>query len=171
MLSEMIDKLTKSIEEVATGRSFETDVALATAADLRRLSAGWNFDWKREQSEREVYRLIAPAVGSTIQGLISLEHRDDHVFVNLLESHPRNVGRRKKYTGVAGNLMAFAAKLSRDAEFGGFVAFVAKTQLMAHYELTLGASRVGRSTKMIIDETAATKLIEQYFGGHHGIDS
>ena len=66
MLSEPIDKLTKSIEEVATGRSFDMDIAQATAADIRRLSAGWNFDWKQERSEREVYRLIAPAIGSTI---------------------------------------------------------------------------------------------------------
>ncbi len=171
MLEVVIDKLTKSIEEVATGRSFDTNIARVTAADIRRLSAGWNFDWKQERSEREVYRLIAPAVGPTIQGLISLERRDDHVFVNLLESHPHNVGRKKKYAGVPGNLMAFAAKISQDAGFGGYVAFVAKTALVAHYESTLGASRVGRSTKMIINGAAATKLIQQYFGGQHGIDS
>ena len=93
------------------------------------------------------------------------------MFVNLLESHPKNVGRRKKYAGVAGNLMAFAARLSRDAGFGGFVAFVAKSELIAHYELTLGAYRIGRTARMIIDEAAATKLIQQYFGGRHGIDT
>jgi hypothetical protein len=171
MIESEIDKLTKSIEEVATGLSFDTDIALAKATDIHRLAAGWNFDWKQERSEREVYRLIAPAVGSTIQGLISLERREDHVFVSLLECHPQNVGRKKKYAGVAGNLMAFAAKLSQDTGFGGFVAFMAKSELIAHYELTLGASRVGRSARMIIDEAAAAKLIHQYFGGHHGTDS
>ena len=171
MLSEPIDKLTKSIEEVAIGQSFDTDITPATATDIRRLGKNWNFDWKQERSEWQVYRLIAPAVNATIQGLISLALRDDHVFVNLLESHPQNVGRGKKYAGVAGNLMAFAAKLSRDAGFGGFVTFVAKTELIAHYEWTLGAFRVGRSAKMIVDRAAAKKLIQQYFGGHHGIDS
>ncbi len=171
MLGEKIDKLTRSIEEVTTGQSFDTDITLATAADIRRLSAGWNFDWKQERVEHEAYKLVAPEVGPAIQGLMSLDRMPDHVHVNLLESNPQNVGRRKKYEGVAGNLVAFAAKLSLELGFGGAVSFIAKSALFSHYEKTLGARRLGRSQRMVIEEPQALRLIEQYFGGQHGIDS
>ena len=171
MLREKIDKLTKSIEEVATGHSFDTDIVLATAADIRRSKSKWIFDWHQERNEYEVYKLVAPKVGPAIQGLMSLHRMPDHVHVNLLESNPQNVGRRKKYDGVAGNLVAYAAKLSLELGFGGAVSFDAKSELISHYEKTLKAKRVGRSQRMVIEEPEAMALIEQYFGDHHGIDT
>ena len=171
MLDVEIDELTESIQDALTGDRFDTRIKVATVADIRRLSKKWTFDWKQEHQEREVFRLIAPAIGATTQGLISLERHKDHVFVNLLESHPQNVGRSKRYAGVPGNLMAFAAKLSFDDGHGGFVVFVAKTELIEHYQVTLGAVRIGRSARMIINEPAAMKLIDKYFGGYDGTNT
>lgn len=171
MLNEPIDKLTKSIEEVATGESFDTDITPATATDIRRLGKDWNFNWKQESKQHEVFKLVAPQPGADTQEMMSLNRMPDHVHLNLLESHPQNVGRAKKYEGVAGNLVAFAAKLSLELGFGGAVSFDAKTVLIAHYEKTLGAQRIGRSQRMVIEEPQAKALINQYFGGQHGTDT
>lgn len=47
--------------------------------------------------------------------------------------------------------------------YDGFVAFEAKTGLIAHYRKTLGAVQLGRSARMIIAAEAALKLYQKYF--------
>jgi hypothetical protein len=47
-----------------------------------------------------------------VQGVTSLTLKPDHVFLNLIESAPFNKGESKVYESVAGNLVAFACKLS-----------------------------------------------------------
>src|SRR5690606_4168729 len=97
-----------------------------------------------------------------IQGLISLSIETDHVFMNLLESAPFNLGRNKLYEGVPGNLVAFACKVSFQKGFDGFVAFTAKTKLIKHYEETLGAYHF-KNQRMIVNTDAARKLVIKYF--------
>lgn len=97
-----------------------------------------------------------------IQGLISLEVKPDHVYMHLVESAPFNKGRSKIYTGVPGNLIAFACKLSFQRGHEGNVSFLSKTQLVQHYIDSLGAMHIGGRI-MIIDTTAALKLINKYF--------
>ena len=82
--------------------------------------------------------------------------------MNLIESAPFNYGKPKLYEGVPGNLVAFACKESWDKGYEGFVAFVSKTKLIAHYEKTLGAHFIG-GQRMAIGSAAAVKLINQYF--------
>lgn len=64
-----------------------------------------------------------------IQGLISFTIRVDNVFMNLVESAPFNIGRNKIYEGVAGNLVAFACKISFLNNLQGFVSFSLKDQI------------------------------------------
>jgi len=66
------------------------------------------------------------------------------------------------YTGVPGNLVAFACKLSFDKGYEGYLAFDAKTVLVRHYQETLYATHF-KGTKMIIETSAALRLINQYF--------
>ncbi|MBI1783162.1 MAG: hypothetical protein HYR66_17620 [Sphingobacteriales bacterium] len=46
----VIDKITESIEEVSTGKSFETEIILASVDEIRKVHKkdGWLFNWKRE---------------------------------------------------------------------------------------------------------------------------
>jgi hypothetical protein len=97
-----------------------------------------------------------------IQGLLSITIEDDYVFMDLLESAPFNIGENKLYEGVAGNLVAYACKVSFQKGFEGFVAFTAKTNLIKHYEKTLGAFHF-KNQRMIIDSNAAKRLVEKYF--------
>ena len=161
------DKLTNSIENVVTGDSFLTDVSVITLADLKTITKknNWQFDWKSEykQPEREVYKLTIVNNQLIIQGLVSLEIKSDHVYMHLVENAPFNKGRIKMYAGVAGNLVAFACRLSFQRGHQGNVSFHSKTQLVQHYIDSLGATHVGGRI-MIIHTVAALKLIDKYFG-------
>ena len=66
------------------------------------------------------------------------------------------------YSGVAGNLVAFACKLSFQRGHEGNVSFLSKSQLVDHYEKTLGAFHFGGRV-MIIETQSALKLINKYF--------
>ena len=169
MIDEFIDKLTESIEDAQTGRSFPTVISVASLDDLSGLANdGWRFDWVQQLSEGEVYKLTVPELGRSIHGLISISRGEGFVQANLIESHPENVGRNKRYAGVAGNLFAYAARLAFELGFQGFVAFEAKTELISHYEQSLGARRICDSQRMYLDEEAATKLVAKYFGANYG---
>jgi hypothetical protein len=97
-----------------------------------------------------------------IQGLISLEFKFDHVYLQLVESAPFNKGKSKVYAGVPGNLVAFACRLSFQRGFEGNVSFISKTKLINHYTKSLGAAHVGGRI-MIIETQAALRLIDKYF--------
>ena len=122
------------------------------------------FNWKEEYKnpKRELYKLTIVNNSAIVQGLISLEIRQDHVYMHLLENAPFNKGNSKVYEGVAGNLVAFACKLSFQRGYEGNVSFISKTQLIEHYEKTLGAFHFGGRI-MIIETKAALKLINKYF--------
>ena len=161
-----VDKLTNSIENIVTGDSFATDISIVTLVDLKEITKKnkWQFDWKFEykQPERDVYKLTIVNNQQIIQGLISLEIKPDHVYMHLVESAPFNKGKSKMYAGVPGNLVAFACKLSFQRGHEGNVSFFSKTQLVQHYINSLGAMHIGGRI-MIIDTTAALKLIDKYF--------
>ena len=161
-----IDELTNSIKNVISGDSFATEIARITKPDLKTITKknGWQFDWILELKypERDVYKLTILNNQLIIQGLISLEVKSDHVFMHLVESAPFNKGKSKIYSGVPGNLVAFACKLSFQRGHEGNIAFISKTQLIDHYVETLGAVHFG-GRLMIIDTNAALKLINKYF--------
>lgn len=161
-----IDRLTDSILNTISGDSFPTEISRLTKTDLKQVSKknGWNFNWKQEleNNSREVYKLTIVNNPGIIQGLISFTIKSDHIYMDLLESAPFNLGRNKLYEGVPGNLVAFACKVSFQYSFEGFVAFTAKTQLIQHYEKTLGAYHFGNQL-MIIQTSNAQQLIDKYF--------
>ena len=162
----IIDRLTDSILNTISGDSFQTEISTLKMSDLPNISkkSKWNFDWNVEFNDlaKEVYKLTIVNNPTIIQGLLSVSIEQDHVFMNLLENAPFNLGKNKLYEGVAGNLVAFACKLSFQNGFDGFVAFTAKTDLVKHYEKTLGAYHF-KNQRMILDTKAASHLVTKYF--------
>jgi hypothetical protein len=162
----IIDRLTNSILNTVSGDSFPTEVIRLSKSDLKYITQkkGWNFNWKREFDEikKEVYKLTIVNNPSIIQGLLSLTVEQDHVFMDLLESASFNIGKHKIYEGVAGNLVAYACKISFQKGFEGYVSFTAKTKLIDHYEKTLGAYHF-KNQRMIIETQASRILVEKYF--------
>lgn len=165
-LDFIVDKLTNSIENVVTEDSFPTDITLISREDLKLITKtkGWLFNWKDEFKEpaRDVYKLTIVNNPRVIQGLISLEVKQDHVYMHLVESAPFNKGKSKMYSGVPGNLVAFACKLSFQRGHEGNVSFLSKNQLIEHYQNSLGAKHFGGRI-MIIENQSALKLINKYF--------
>ncbi len=163
-----VDKITNSIENVITGDSFATHISLVTTEDLKKIGKkqGWVFNWKNEfkQPNKSVYKLTIASSPNIIQGLISLTPipNEKHVFMHLIESSIFNRGKNKVYKGVAGNLVAYACKLSFEIGGHGFVSFVSKTKLITHYVQTLGATHFGGHL-MIIPTESALKLTGKYF--------
>ena len=165
-LDFIIDKLTNSIQNTISGDSFQTEVSTFTIKDLKQTTKknGWQFNWKQElaNNRREVYKLTIVNNVDIIQGLISFTIKSDHIYMDLIESAPFNLGRNKIYEGVAANLVAFACKVSFQRGFEGFVSFTAKTKLIEHYEKTLGAYHFGNHL-MILETKVSTILVEKYF--------
>jgi hypothetical protein len=161
-----IDKLTNSIENVVTGDSFVTEVSILLKEELKNINkkSGWLFNWKNEfkNPERDIYKLTILGNPKVIQGLLSLEVKMDHVYIHLLENSPFNRGDEKMYAGVAGNLVAFACKVSFQRGYEGNVSFMSKTQLIEYYKKSLGAFHFGGRI-MIIETKSALKLIGKYF--------
>lgn len=165
-LDFIVDKLTNSIENVVTGDSFKTEISVLAKSELKLVTKknGWVFDWRKELKEpsRDIYKLTIVGNPLVIQGLMSIEVKEDHVYMHLVESAPYNKGKTKMYSGVPGNLVAFACKVSFQRGHEGNVSFISKTQLIDHYEKTLGALHFGGRI-MIIETVAALKLIDRYF--------
>jgi hypothetical protein len=82
--------------------------------------------------------------------------------MDLIESSKFNKGEKKLYKRVAGNLVAFACKVSFESGYHGVVSFIAKTQLINHYTDTLGAKLFG-GNRMFIDSREAYVLTKKYF--------
>lgn len=157
-----IDKLTNSIVNAVTSEVFETEFAKVTSKEIKKTD--WLFDWHMELKNKnnEVYKMTTVENKNIIQGLVSLQKREEFIYVSLVENAKFNRGKNKIYVGVGGNLFAFACKVSKEGGHEGFVGFDAKTLLIEHYNKTLGAERA-LGQRMIISDFNADILINQYF--------
>ena len=82
--------------------------------------------------------------------------------MHLIESASHNIGKSKKWIGVAGNLVAFTCKMSFEAGFAGAVGFLAKTRLIEHYADKFGANLIYKK-RMSISGNSAGKLVDSYY--------
>ena len=164
-LDFIIDKLTNSIQNSFTGEVFDTEIVRLTLKDTKQIKeADWQFNWQKELKDKtkEVYKLTTVNNPTIIQGILSIEDKQDHVFMHLIESAKFNKGKDKVYFGVPGNLVAYACKVSIEKGYEGFLAFDAKSVLIKHYQESLHATHF-RGLRMFIETSAALKLISQYF--------
>ena len=161
-----IDELGSSVVGHATGNVLPTVVVpfkLLTFRHQAQLTA-WRFDWLAESKQRARSVVALLVHGSrTIQGMMSFEPAEGFVFVHLVESAPHNVGSNKLYSGVPGNLFAYVCARSFALGSEGFVAFEAKSVLIEHYKVSLGARQLGSSNRMMIETPAALRLVKQYY--------
>jgi hypothetical protein len=170
----LVDEITNSIEEIATGKTFETEMAFVTSKEIKTIHKkdGWLFNWKTEFKEHghQLFKLVLEG-DERIQGLISLEpiHDQFYVEMHLIENAPQNRADNKEFAGVAANMVAFACKMSFDLGFDGFVAFTAKTSLVDHYAGTIGAQLIYSNNRMGIFTQAAKFLVNSYYKNYlHG---
>ncbi len=154
------------IQDSGTGNTFPAEVSLATAEDARSLGPGWNFDWLSVIIlGGEVYILRAPGRSDEILGLMAITRQRGFIEIDLLESGPSHVGRRKRVKGIAGTLIAHAAKTSFTAGCAGYLRLISKTQLIPHYERTYGFIRQGKSQILHLNTRASNAIITLFEGG------
>jgi len=105
-------------------------------------------------------------INDEIEGLIEYEivSNELYVFAHKLEIDPHNRGEDKRYTGIAGILLAYVAKESFNSGCDGFVVFISKTQLYEYYQKQYGAKPLG-GLKLHFDTMASEKLIKEYLVG------
>jgi hypothetical protein len=124
-----------NIVEKSTGKFFPIVIKPVESVDFKSLERKrYYFDWKSEQYE-EVYKLCK-AGSDDILGLISFERIPEEwrIHIRLLTVSRENKGKDKKYDGIAGNLIAFAAKTAV-REYGELacVSLRPKSQIAQHY--------------------------------------
>lgn len=89
VVNVLIDKLTNSIENVQTGETFDTEIVKLFSKDLNLIiRKDWQFNWGNEirDKTKEVYKLSTINNPKIIQGLVSVEYKNDHIFMHLVES-------------------------------------------------------------------------------------
>ncbi|MBQ6520559.1 MAG: hypothetical protein IJI14_17725 [Anaerolineaceae bacterium] len=124
---------------------------------------GWKFDWRLQQDKGNspIYELYTEK-DNILQGRISFYPREDHIFVDLVETAPHNFGSKGIYEGVGAHLFAIACKHSFLSGYDGYVSFLAKTRLIDHYKNQLGAVMLS-SQVMGIFEPKAKMLVNKFF--------
>lgn len=123
------------VVESSTGGIYPVEILPIAHSDFKSLSKDrYFFDWKLERNE-EIYKLVIKG-HDDILGLISLERisAEWRIHIRLLTVSLENVGKRKKYDKIAGNLIAFAAQIAV-MEYGELacVSLKPKSSIMHHY--------------------------------------
>ncbi len=160
-----IDELTPCLRDSETGKLVDTSFKTVDSIDAKALKqSGWSFDWSKPFAKNETVAQLTVKDDSKIQGLIAYKDMPENkaVYVDIVEGAPENNGRHGRYKGVGGHLFAIACRESVKKGYGGFVYFDVKTKLTDHYAKELGARPVSGG-RMYIDESAARKLIKDYF--------
>jgi hypothetical protein len=150
-----IDEFTDSLQNAKTGESFATDFRRATARDIAK-TKNWLFDWRHELTNNEVYKLFSKDAPREIQGLISIQDRGDHIWVNLAVLR-RTIWAKLNVTRWRQSLRN-CVKISFDKGYEGFVAFLKRKLSSLHITKDFESSSVGRSPRMIIESEGSQTL-------------
>ncbi len=123
------------VVEAASGTKHHVEILPLEKGDYNSLTKKrYFFDWKTEKGF-EVYKLrIAGA--NDILGLISLERipQEWRVHIRLLTVSVENKGEGKQYEKIAGNLIAYAARIAvREYAEYACVSLTPKDQIAQHY--------------------------------------
>lgn len=164
-----IDELTPCLRRLSDGKIINTTVI--EVEPTKKAFKDWEFDWTVPAKNGYTVRAIKADGDDRIQGMVALKPDPQNyaVRVDIVEAAPFNnphnkLFKQKEYAGVGGHLFAEAVKESYKQGYDGYVFFKAKTNLIEHYESTLGAVLINPKDRiMAIDERAARKLYEQYY--------
>jgi len=142
----------------------EAEVSEVEKSDLITIQKGTDFvfDWKKERSISNVYKIYLLSDVEVIQGLISMQDikKEFRIHINLIELSRQNIGRDKLYDRVAGCLLAYACEAAFDKSYGGFVSLLPKTALIEHYCRRYGFQQFGR--QLAVDYEASLALVKKY---------
>lgn len=128
--------------------------------DQKKVFQNFDFEWGDEKNY-EVYKLTVNFSGEVL-GLMSLDRNfaEQRIEIRLLELSSINIGTTRKYTRIAGILIAFACKESFLSGFYGFVSLIPKTKLIDHYKSVYGFVPYGKH--LVVELQSSEKLMHKY---------
>tara|TARA_R110002126_G_scaffold121447_5_gene263043 strand:+ start:4158 stop:4625 length:468 start_codon:yes stop_codon:yes gene_type:complete len=142
------------IIDASTGEKHLVDILPVEIDDFKTLKKDrYFFDWKIEKNQ-EVYKLQIKG-SSDILGLVSIERipQEWRIHIRLLTVSKENKKNEKKYDKIAGNLIAFVAKIAI-REFGELacVSLRPKSQIAQHYIDTYNMNMTGMTLSIEVPE-------------------
>jgi ribosomal protein S6E (S10) len=123
------------IVDTSTGEKHSVEISPVEIDEFKTIRKDrYFFDWKIEKNQ-EVYKLQIKG-SSDILGLVSIERisQEWRIHIRLLTVSKENKGKEKKYDQIAGNLIAYVAKIAI-REYGELacVSLRPKSQIARHY--------------------------------------
>ena len=142
------------IIDVSTGEKHPVAILPVEIDDYKTLRKDrFFFDWTLEKNQ-EVYKLQVKG-SSDILGLISIERipQEWRIHIRLLTVSKENKGNEKKFDEIAGNLIAYVAKIAI-REFGEFacVSLRSKSQIAQYYIEKYNMKITGRTLSIEVPE-------------------
>jgi hypothetical protein len=136
---------------------------------------GWFFDFNKHSKKiahAQTYVLVTEEKPLVIEGCLILKvEKGKDYYMAYIEVAPHNRGENKKYSKVAGCLIAFACRLSH-TESNGYLSFQVsekdeqdQKKLMILYSKKYYAQRIGDTNQMIIVPEDGQTLIKEYLNG------
>ena len=142
------------VVKTVTGEKHSVTIQPVVTRDYNQLDCNrYHFDWKAEQAY-EVYKLMI--VGETdILGLTSIQiiPEEWRFHIRLLSASKENTGEDKIYDRVAGNLIAYVAKIAvREFAELACVSLRPKTSIVRHYMQKYDMKRSGITLSLEMPE-------------------
>ena len=127
--------------------------------ELEKLT-GFQFDWENE-IDFEVFKLYSKK-SNEIHGLISIARifEELRIEIRLIELSKVNIGSKRKFSRIAGILIAFACKEAFSNGFYGFVSLIPKTRLIEHYQNKYGFIQFGKH--LAVELKSSENLMNKY---------
>jgi len=152
-----------AIIEVATSRKLKASVTPLANADFKQITKKrCFFDWKKEKGVSDLFKLTLQGK-SEILGLLALIDfpQEFRVQIHLLCVSRENLGKEKKYEGIAGSLIAFAGRVAITKYFEqACVSLLPKTELRSYYKNKYGMMDGG--PQLFLEGGKLQELIKKY---------
>jgi hypothetical protein len=138
-------------------------ITKAEYADFKLLTkARFSFMWRDFRKEATIHKLQIEG-SKDILGVIGLVDWEDEkrIEIKLIATSVENMGKLKRYDGIAGCLIAFTCREAL-ARYGveACVSLVPKTQLTPHYIQKYHMKNAGR--QLFLDGSNLIKLLKEY---------
>jgi hypothetical protein len=151
------------IAEVETGKRISIVISKAENEDFKLLTKKrFSFSWKAFRNLATIYKLQIKGE-EDILGVIGLIdwQAEKRMEIKLLASSMENIGKGKRYDGIAGCLIAFACRQAVTM-YGAeaCVSLVPKTELIGHYMKKYHMQNAG--LQLYLDGTNLIKLLKEY---------
>ncbi len=150
------------IYDTRTNTEVDAEIVQIGPMELKEIGRSKRFKFKwLEEKDHEVYKIVEVEKISPL-GLMSIvDYPEEYrIHINLIENANENKGKMKVFDKVAGCLLAYAAQLSFENNYGGFTSLVPKTELIELYVKKYGFKQIGK--QLALDGMDAVRIINKY---------